>query len=299
MWERSIRVGAQRLNLFSWDPSRPTAGGTPVLLVHGLGANGVSWWPVGAGLAERLGVTVSAVDLLGFGRTGSQSQPATIARNTELLRTVLAEWGPAVVIGNSMGAAIAIRLAARHPDLVRALVLVDPAVPTLEGRWQDWVLMARLAPLLAQPVGRAFVAQRTRSWGARRLVDSTIAVCLTDLDRLDPLVHEELVQRAAERYADRDAPGAYVQAARSLFLYMLSGMALDEQSVQCPTLVVHGDRDQLIPIRSARALALRQPAFELVELPGIGHAPQLEVPHVFLDTVVPWIGSRVPAPAPR
>src|SRR5262249_11674798 len=85
--------------------------------------------------------------------------------------------------------------------------------------------------------------------------------------------------------------------ARSMFIYMLGRMTVDEQAVTCPTLVLHGERDQLIPLRAARAMQRRMPAFELVELPGLGHAPQLEAPSVFLDAVVPWL-LRLPARSP-
>ena len=104
----------------------------PVVLVHGLGASTLSWELVGPGLAERLGTSVTALDLPGFGRSRADS-PATMASHRAAVTALLQAQGPAVVMGNSMGGATSVGVAARHPELVHALVLVNAAFPRPPG----------------------------------------------------------------------------------------------------------------------------------------------------------------------
>jgi len=65
--------------------------------------------------------------------------------------------------------------------------------------------------------------------------------------------------------------------------------------VQCPTLIVHGVLDRLVPVSSARAVAARHPEFALEVIDDCGHAPQLEVPDQFLAAVVPWLTATLAA----
>ena len=81
------------------------------------------------GSRDRLATRVVAFDLAGFGRTALGSRRATLGANGRLLAELVADLGPVVIVGNSMGGALAVGLAARHPELVHALVLVDPALP--------------------------------------------------------------------------------------------------------------------------------------------------------------------------
>jgi pimeloyl-ACP methyl ester carboxylesterase len=98
--------------------------GTPIVLLHGLGGSS-DWFRYNIEvLAESH--SVAAVDLVGFGRTRAR-RPLVF----EEIAALLARWiassfdGPVHLAGNSMGGHIAIHVAAKHPDLVRSLILVD------------------------------------------------------------------------------------------------------------------------------------------------------------------------------
>ena len=128
-----------------------TAGsGEPLILVHGLSGS-TRWWARNtSALAERH--TVYLVNLPGFGALRWRG-PRFVLREAA---TWLAEWveavgvGPCHLVGHSMGGYIAIRLAARHPELLRRLVLVSPAgVPT--GR----SMVSYGVPLLAASLAAA------------------------------------------------------------------------------------------------------------------------------------------------
>src|SRR5918995_47095 len=224
-------------------------GETRVLLVHGLGGHTISWEPSAPGLAEQLHATVTAVDLPGFGLTRlPRGRRATLGTHGRVLRALLERSGPAAVAGNSMGGALGIGLAARHPDLVRALVLVDPALPRPAMNPSQWVFMARLAPTMVPQLGSLVLAARGRVLGPERLVAQKPAMALCEPDRLDGALRRRLVDLATTRQTFPEAPGAYAEAARSLFWYLTRGMREDESRVTVPTLIVHGDNDRLVPL---------------------------------------------------
>lgn len=271
-------------------------GANRVLLVHGLGGHTISWEPVGQALADALHATVTAVDLPGFGLTRlPPGRRATLGSHGRVLHALLEQSGPAVVVGNSMGGALGIGLAARRPDLVDALVLVDPALPQLAVQPAQWRAITRLAPMLVPQLGPRFVAARGRFLGPERLVDATMSWTLCDPTRLDPELRRRLVALATTRQSFPEAPGAYADSARALFWYLTRQVGADEARVTAPTLIVHGDRDRLVPLAAARALAARRPQFTLKVLDDCGHVPQLEVPDRFLAAAVPWLASTLAA----
>jgi pimeloyl-ACP methyl ester carboxylesterase len=286
--ERWFVVGEARVHAREWGRANADR---QVLLVHGLGANTVSWQPVAERLATALDATVTAVDLPGFGLTRlAPGHRATVATSGRLVRELLVDHvGPAVVVGNSMGGAVGVGLTARHPELVRALVLVDPALP--HHRTPPWRLIARFAPLMLPSMGRQLVGYRARVLGPEGLVESTLEWSVSRSDRLDPLLRAQLVELATVRVAYPEAAPAYADAARSLLFYLQRGMSDDLDRLERPTLVVHGALDRLVPVSAAWAAADRYPHLTLHVIDDCGHAPQLECPDEFIDAVTPWLAT--------
>ncbi|MCT7660989.1 alpha/beta hydrolase [Mycobacterium deserti] len=120
---------SDQIQVYRYGPERPP----DVLAVHGLTGHGQRWQT----LATRhlSDIAIAAPDLLGHGRS-SWAAPWTIEANaTALARLLDADAGrPVVVVGHSFGCAVALNLATARPDLVDALVLLDPAVG-LDGGW--------------------------------------------------------------------------------------------------------------------------------------------------------------------
>lgn len=291
-----LEADGVRVHGLEWTPSRRRSGSErQVVLVHGLGGSALSWEAVGRRLADRLGATVTALDLVGFGRTRAPDRSATLRTNERLVTAVLEGRGPAAIVGNSMGATIGIGLTARRPDLVDALVLVNPAAPVTRPGVADWVRLARLAPVMLPPIGRRVVGTRARLLGPERLVDSTLAWCLDDPTRVDPSLRRRLIALAAERFAYPEAPAAYADAARSLLVYLAREMAADlaRAVTNRPILLVHGARDRLVPVAAALAMGSRHDAITIEVLDDIGHAPQLEAPDRLVDTVGGWLERSV------
>jgi pimeloyl-ACP methyl ester carboxylesterase len=104
-----------------------TGTGAPVLAVHGITSSSRSW-PF---LADALERPVFAPDLRGRGRSNRLPGPAGMAQHAEDCAAVIEAAGgtPVVVVGHSMGGFVATVLAARRPDLVAGLVLVDGGLP--------------------------------------------------------------------------------------------------------------------------------------------------------------------------
>jgi pimeloyl-ACP methyl ester carboxylesterase len=144
---RAVRVAGGPLAVAEWPGAGPV-----VLAVHGITSNALCW----QFLADELGgaVRLIAPDLRGRGFSRSLPGPYGIATHVTDLLTVLNRLHRrrAVVVGHSMGAYIAALLAARHPQRVKRLVLVDGGVgfPPPAGSDIDAMLSVILGPALAR-----------------------------------------------------------------------------------------------------------------------------------------------------
>ncbi len=264
-----------------------------MLLVHGLGANTLSWASVAQELADQTGATVTAIDLVGHGRTRATTRPATIESNRDLMVAFLEQHGRATIFGNSMGGVLGAGVAARRPELVDALVLVNPALQWRGVKSRDWRRIARFVPVMVPSVGHRAVATRARALGPARLVDLSLAMSLHDPSRLDPTLRRRLVHLAAERFAYPEAPQAYADAARTLLRELNDGADTDLgiAARERPTLLVHGARDRLVAVALAHAAAARHATLHLRILEDLGHAPQLEDPAAFLAVTTRWLAD--------
>ena len=130
-----------------WQPRAADPDAEPVLLVHGLGGSTVNWDLVGQPLADRVGATVTALDLPGFGRTRSDHRRAGFDDHRQVVTAYLAEHGPAIVAGNSMGGALAVAVAAEHPELATGVVLVNAAYPRPSGNLDQVARTIKFATL--------------------------------------------------------------------------------------------------------------------------------------------------------
>lgn len=221
----------------------PTSGPT-LVLVHGAGGSRIHWPPE---LRRMDQATVYTLDLPGHGRSGGPGRE-TIEGYADAVAAFLeaVDVGRAVVVGHSMGGAIAQTLALDHPVPVRALGLiatgarlrVAPAI--LETIQDDFKGAVELITRYA------WSADADQSWvelGREALKDTGPEVLLGDFLACDQF---DLMDRLGE--------------------------------IEVPALVVSGTADKLTPTKYARFLAEHIPAARLVTLEGAGHMVMLEQP---------------------
>lgn len=269
----------------------------PLLMVHGLGGNALNWMAVGPQLARTH--QALALDLAGFGQTPLFQRSAAVGANADLVHAFIEKviGERVVLVGNSMGGHIAMLEAADHPRWVNALILVDPAIPGAHVRRPDPALLGVGAALSIPGLAEMLLDWRVRELGPERLVRQTMALVCADPSRVDQQLLEAHVELTRERSRlGPQSSRAFTQATRSLALRMADPRFWGRvKQVKAPTLVVHGDRDRLIPLSAARDLVRRRPDWTLEVLEGVGHVPMIETPDRFVRVVNQWMASRITA----
>ncbi|WP_233517536.1 alpha/beta fold hydrolase [Geodermatophilus marinus] len=264
--------------------------GPVVVLVHGLGGSHLNWDLLAPLLTPY--ARVHALDLPGFGLSEPGRRLTGVRDNVAVLDRFVREvaGAPAVLVGNSMGGMISVLEAARSPAKVSGLVLVDPALPGPRGR-PDPRVAANFALYAVPGVGERRIAQRRAQLGARGTVLETMRLCGVDPDRLPPELVDRSVALVDQRQDVSGMDRAFLTATRSLLLLLADPRLLRRAlaGVDVPVLLLHGDRDRLVPVSVARDLARRYPAWRYEELPGVGHVPQLEVPERVAELILDWL----------
>jgi len=273
------------------DHGSPHPGAERVLLVHGLGGSTVSWEPSSAMLADALQTQVTAIDLPGFGLTRLEGRPADLTHYRDLVIDMLDREGPAIIVGNSMGGAVAVAVGAERPDLVPSLVLVDPALPRPLRSLDGLGITARFGVLSVPRLGEWLIGYQSQWHGPIGMVDNTLRAITAYPERIDPTIRERLVQLSLARWEFEERVRSYLGAARSLVRYLARPMQRDLDRITAPTLVIHGSLDALVSIEFARAHVARRPDWTLIEIDDVGHIPHLEAPQRFVDAVVTWLAG--------
>jgi pimeloyl-ACP methyl ester carboxylesterase len=273
------------------------AGDRPALvLVHGLGGSHLNWDLLAPHLTPH--ARVVALDLPGFGRSEPGDRRATVPANVAVLDRFLREVvdEPVVLVGNSMGGMISVFEAARAGDRVNGLVLLDPAVPGPRQRI-DPVVGAVFAAYAVPGVGERFLWLRRHRQTPLRRALGLLRLCGVDPDTLPPEVIDRSVAMLEERQDVDGMDRAFLTAARSLLVVLADRSryrAAMAAMGDLPVLLVHGELDRLIPVQAARDVARQHPAWRFVELPGVGHVPQLQVPERVADELLRWLPAAQP-----
>lgn len=267
-----------------------TPDGAAAVLVHGLGGSSTNWTDLMALLRERL--DSHALDLPGFGRSAPPRDrrydlDAHVAAVVDYVEDAVA--APVHLFGNSMGGAIATRVAAERPDLVRTLTLVSPALPNLRPvKGGDPTLGMLLVPGLSSVVRRR-LERATPEERMRALLD----ICFADPGRIPPHRLSAAVEEARRRQKLPWATASLVGSLRGVVRAYLdrSPRALWSQaaSVSAPTLLVYGLRDRVVSSTTAQRAAATFPDSRLLHLDDVGHVAQMEVPEVVAAAVADFL----------
>ena len=262
----------------STPPTRPAA--EPALYVHGLGGSATNWTDLAALLAPWL--DGQAIDLAGFGHSGpAPDGDYSLGAHTRSVVSYLrqSDRGPVHLIGNSMGGAIAIFVAARYPELVRTLTLVSPAVPDLRPRR---AIRDPLLPLAALPAVGPIALRRVERMDPERRARGVIELCFADPAMVPPNRLAEAVEEVRRRAVSGWSSDAFVRSLRGLIgSYLHRGthnMWAQLRTITAPTLVVWGNRDRLVDVALAPRVASTLPNGRLLVLDHVGHVAQMERP---------------------
>ena len=258
--------------------SMPDRGGEPALCVHGLAGSSRNWTDLIDLLRPRL--ACDAVDLPGFG--DSPPRPDGRYSIAALAQTVIAliekqERGPVHLIGNSLGGAVCVKVAATRPELIRTLTLISPALPDSRPR-----LDLLRFPVMSLPrVGARLIRQYQVLPPERRVAD-VITTCYSD-PALFPQARfatevAELTRRDSLGYAAAVLTGS-VRTLTAEFLRKGRHSAWrDAARVTAPSLVIYGSRDRLVDARMAGRAAHQFKDAKIVVLPRTGHVAHMEHP---------------------
>ena len=265
-----LRIGDRRGFAATYGRGRPDPSRPAILFVHGAAMDRTVWTMFGRHFT-RHGYHAVAADLPGHGR--SEGPPLrSIPEMADWLAALLVALGierRVHLVGHSMGSLAVLDLASRHPERAAGIVLVGTSAPMP-------VADALLDPARANDhLALDLITLWGHSPAARRGGISVPGMWMTGAGL-------RLVERAAPGvlFADLTACDTYTQGMERA------------RAVQCPALLLLGERDSMTPARAARDLgdALPAPVRRVVVRQG-GHQLMAERPNEVLDALASFIGN--------
>jgi pimeloyl-ACP methyl ester carboxylesterase len=238
-------------------------------------------WRYNLAPVESAGFRIIAFDNRGFGFSDKPESGYSVAAYVDLLVALMDSLGlpDAVLVGHSMGGAIAAELAIAHPKRVRGLVLIDAAGA---GVRQPWLLRIVGLPV----VGNLAAALRNR-WVTGLILRSIYA---------DPRkVRGEDVNQYYAPVAEPDFGRALRGVLRE---FRFDGLAGRLGSVDTPTLMLWGERDRLIPPKLGRLLALELERVAFIPIAQAGHAAPEEAPDDVNRLLIAFLKHGIPTVPP-
>ncbi|MHB8220852.1 MAG: alpha/beta fold hydrolase [Acidimicrobiales bacterium] len=256
--------------------------GPVLLLLHGIAGSSDAWRAVMPELAGRFDVV--APDFMGHGGSAKPVGDYSLGAHASGVRDLMGVLGipEATIVGQSFGGGVALQLAYQHPECCQRLVLVDSGGL---GREVSWLLR-----LFALP--GADVVMPVLFPGFVRDAGDAVSRFL---------YHRGLRSaRAAEMwraYSSLSAPDnrqAFVRTLRSVIDpggQAVSALDRLYLAAAVPTLIIWGERDQIIPVSHAHVAHRAIPGSRLEIMEGVGHFPHAEAPQRFVELVTEFIDA--------
>lgn len=243
--------------------------GTPVVLIHGLGASTFTWRRI----ARQLAAThrVIALDLKGFGQSDKPFDLAySVADHAALVAAFLEkrDLTNVTLVGHSLGGTITLALALDPRAAARIRRLVIVAGPAYDSSISEFV------SLTLTPVGPDLILA---TMPAEKLARIMLAAA-----RRDGTPSEADIAGYAKPLYDLGTRHAILTTGRRLLLDGLDTMSRHYKRIPQPTLIVWCYSDGVVPLATGRRLARDLPHARLRILRGCGHLPQDETPGALL-----------------
>lgn len=251
-----------------------TGRGESVVFVHGL-AEDHRWW---APHQRALGTyRTFAYDVRGHGKTALGEAQGTLAQlGDDLVAFLEMVSGPAACVGFSMGGTIVLWAASHRKDLIRGAVVIGTS--SAVGRAAATFYRERIA----------VVEERGPAGIADLLYEDTRAGLVSDRVDFESLTAARL-QAVGEG-------GGYRNGLLAMSRMRERPLQPTLRNVECPVLVISGERDVFCPRRAADIMLENLPFARHVELPGVGHLMTVEDPHAVADAILTFLseGKAVP-----
>lgn len=256
--------------------------GPPLILIHGFGGSMWQWEQQQEALAQHF--RVITLDLLG---SGLSDKPETDYSPAFILKAFIEFMDnlnipQATLLGNSMGAGIAIGMALNHPERVSKLVLISGFPPNVKEN-------------IASPSYKRFVNSRPPIWFARlglwlggRWASERI---LSEIIHNTQYVTPVLIERS---YRNRQDPG-FLHPLLSQIEHIPeweAHFAPRLGQISQPTLIIWGEHDRVFPITVGRTIHTAIPHSTFFEVPNSGHIPQWENPQIVNPALLQFLQSH-------
>ena len=279
-WSRFVAAGGIKWHVQVAGPEDAP----PLLLIHGTGASTHSFAGLAPLLADRFRLVIPDLPGHGFTQKLANPDPANVSR---VVAALLAELGiaPALVLGHSVGAAIAFHATARHLLAPQALVGLGGALLPFAGVGKVYPGLAKA--LFVNPFMPAFFSFTTRFQSMPDLLRRWTG---SNSSREQVAYYERLFRNAGH------TGGA---------LALMAHWDLDEiersiTGVHCPVLLLHGERDKTVPPETSRTVARRLAQHgtpvEHHGLPGLGHLAHEEAPDRHAEMILDFARARAIIP---
>ncbi len=277
-----IRTGDRWMNVLDY------GSGSPLIFIHGLSGCWQNWLENIPHFAREH--RVIAVDLPGFGASEMPVEPISMSSYADTIDALMVELGidAAQIVGNSMGGFIGAELAIRHPARVERLVLVAAA-----GLSVEYIRTERTKGLRHQAENVAFfyigwLASHSHTVvGRRRLRSALLLLVAAHPAKLPPALTIEQVAGSGKR--------GFSDALEAMLHYPLRDRL---EKIGCPTFVIWGDKDRLVPLRDAAIFEELIPNSRKVIYKDTGHVTMMERPARFNRDVDEFLhedpGERAP-----
>ena len=245
--------------------------GLPVIFLHAFPLNRQMWEGEMQALLADQRYRLVALDFRGLGESEiASSSVKPVISSMDMLADDIAglmdKLGiqQAVLCGLSMGGYVAFAFAGKYPERLRGLILADtrPGADTPEAS-----------------ANREKVAQLVESQGAGAIADLQLPRLISDYTRQ----HHPQVETRVRQLIDAASPQGIAAASRGMAVRADSSSLLAQ--ITCPTLVIVGERDAIIPPQEAQEYAAQMPGAQYTIIPHAGHLSNLEQPEVFIGVI--------------
>ena len=273
----SAEIDGRKVNYVDYGQARD--GSRPVVLIHGLAASWQCWLEQIPRLAAE-GRRVIALDLPGFGASEMPRDGISISgygSTVESLCDTL-DLGQVVAVGHSMGGFTGAEFAIQYPQRVERLVLEAAAgISTNDLQHEPLIAGARVvAAIMARG------ATKSRLFAKRpRLRYLALQVVVRHPSRIAADFAYELINASGRE--------GFEPALKAIFAYDFRDRL---SRIECPTLVVWGREDMLVPARDADEYAGVIPNARKVVFEDTGHSPMMERPQTFNDLLMEFLAEE-------